>query len=83
MNWQPVIDQAALWLSWAPWKYLVFALVVWHVMIGRSTAVRWMEALGWNGVMGFLGRIGWIKEPPASEEKKVEETKVTTLLRAP
>jgi hypothetical protein len=80
MNWQPVIDQAALWLAWGPWKYLVFALVVWHGMIGRKVAVRWMEALGWNGVMGFLGRIGWVKEPPATSGEKTE-TKVTTLVR--
>ncbi len=64
MNFQPLVDVGAAWLSWPPWKWLVLALVVWHGMIGRETAVRWAESLGWNGVLGLLTRIGWVRQPP-------------------
>ena len=53
MNWQPVIDGAGLLLGFWLWRWLIAATWVVHVIIGRKTFVRWMEALGWNGVMGF------------------------------
>jgi hypothetical protein len=81
MNWQPVIDQAALWMSWEPWKWLVFVLIIWHGMIGAKTARKWMEALGWQGVLGFLNRVGWVKEPPVTEHVPVEQPKFATVIR--
>lgn len=58
IDWQPLVDVAAKWLSWGPWKWLVFGLIVWHGMIGRANAVRWVEALGWDGVRELLAGFG-------------------------
>jgi hypothetical protein len=70
-NWQPVIDQLAVWLAWGPWKWLLLALIVWHVMIGRANAVRWCESLGWNGALGLLTRVGWVQQPPPPRPAEV------------
>jgi hypothetical protein len=78
MNYQPLIDQAALWLAWPPWKWLLFALVIWHVMIGRANAVRWCEALGWDGALGFLTRIGWVQQPPPPAAERPATVNLST-----
>lgn len=82
MDLQPVIGAVADLINWAPFRYILALFIVWHGIIGRSTAIRWCEALGWNGVMGFLTRIGWLQPmPEAQPPQPVPSATVTELPR--
>ena len=58
IDWNPLVAAGTDWLSWPPWKWLVFGLIVWHGMLGRATATRWVESLGWDGLRELLAGFG-------------------------
>lgn len=57
MNFQPLIDAAGALLAFWLWPWML-ALSWFVLLIGRATFVRWMEALGWDGLREFLAGFG-------------------------
>ena len=57
MNLQHLIDAGAAILAFPLWPWLI-ALTWFVLLIGRATFVRWMEALGWDGLRELLAGFG-------------------------
>ena len=56
MNYQPLLDALAALVSFWLWPYML--VLTWVVLLfSRETISRWIENLGWNGVIGLVSNI--------------------------
>lgn len=56
MNYQPILDALAALVSFWLWPYmLVLTWVV--VLFTRAAVTRWIEAAGWNGIIGLISNL--------------------------
>lgn len=55
-NLQPLIEALAGIVGFWLWPWMI--AISWGVLlIGRATFIKWMEALGWNGIVALFANI--------------------------
>lgn len=63
-NWQPLADAAAAVLRTlesymhARWFQALLAVAGLALVVGQDTVIRWVEALGYDGVLRIVGAFG-------------------------
>lgn len=78
IDWQPVVNSLAHWLDSTVFTCMLIVFFV-YCLWGRERTARWLEALGWNGIVNLVSGV-WNGRGSAvtiQEDRRATDPKTT------